>query len=320
MPTRATRLLAFAAVYLVWGTTYLGIRIAVADMPPILMAGFRFLTAGAALHLFLRLRGAPQPTFAQWKGQALIGLGLVGGNAIVCWAEQRVASDLSALAVGVAPIFTVLIAWAMPDGTRPNRLVCAGIALGLVGLLVLFGPGAFPAGSRPPMARIAALFLASAVWCLGSVYSKHAPAKVEPTLGASMQMLAGGAAAVAAALASGEGALWHPGAIAATSWLAFAYLVAIGSLVAYPTYVWLLKHETPARVSSYAYVNPLIAVVAGWAILHESIPVRCLFAVPLLLAGIAMITLTAGAGEPANAERSFWSFRWFKAPADLVRR
>src|ERR1035438_5573726 len=179
-PSRVSQVFGFGCIYLVWGTTYLAIRLAVADMPPFLMAAGRFLIAGGVLYGFLRLREGPRPLGARWKEQSLVGLGLVAGNAIVCWSEQFVPSGLTALAVGTAPFFMVIFSFLMPGGTRPSRLVVVGLLLGLAGLLILFGPGAFPAGQRPPSLRVAGLFLSSAAWCLGSVYSKHTGSQAAP--------------------------------------------------------------------------------------------------------------------------------------------
>ena len=293
VPSRASNLLGFACIYLVWGTTYLGIRLAVAGMPPFLLSAARFLIAGAVLYGCLRLRDGPRPREARWKDQSLVGLGLVGGNALVCWAEQQVPSGLSALAVGTAPFFMVIFSFLMPGGTRPSRSVITGLLLGLAGLIILFGPGAFPAGQRPPSLRVAGLFLSSAIWCLSSVYSKHTGAKAAPMWTAAMQMLAGGAAMLVASLALGEENRLGAAVMTPRSWGAFVYLTVIGSLVAFPAYIWLLKHNPPARVATYAYVNPVVALLAGWLVLGESLHLRMLLAVPVLIGGVVVIT-TAG--------------------------
>lgn len=302
-PSRTARLLGFATIYVVWGTTYLAIRVAVAGLPPFFLAGWRFVAAGAVLYgAVRRFGGALRPGWRDWRRQALAGICLVGGNAVMCWAEQSVPSGLSALGVGVAPMFMVTIAWMMPGGLRPSRLACAGIALGLIGLVVLFGPGAFPAGTRPPAPRVMALFVSSAIWCLGSVWSKHAGSKAEPLLAAAMQMIVGGGAMLAVSVLLREQGWARMGTADAASWAGFAYLGLVGSLLAFPTYIWLLKHESPARVSSYAYVNPVIAMIVGWLVLHETIPGRGLAAVPLLIGGIAMITRGTAVSPPGPAD------------------
>jgi drug/metabolite transporter (DMT)-like permease len=294
-PARAGLILGFGVIYLVWGTTYLAIRVAVTGMPPFLLAGVRFVAAGAALYLFLRLREGPRPVAARWLDQSLAGLCLVGGNAIVCWAEQRVPSGLSALVVGTAPFFMVFFAWLLPGGVRPSRAVAAGLVLGGAGLAILFGPGAFAPGQRPPILSVAALLVSSALWCLGSVYSKHTGAKTAPVWAAAMQMLAGGAAMLGGSVALDEAGRFRLAAMTLNSWSAFLYLTVAGSLVAFPTYIWLLRHNSPARVATYAYVNPAVAVMAGWLFLGETFPLRSLLAIPVLLGGVAVIT-AAGAG------------------------
>jgi len=298
-PSRTSFLLGFGCIYVVWGTTYLGIRVAVGGMPPFLLSAARFLVGGAVLYGFLRLREGARPKAARWRDQSLVGLGLVGGNALVCWAEQQVPSGLSALAVGTAPFFMVIFSFLMPGGTRPSRLVVTGLLLGLAGLIILFGPGAFPAGQRPPSLRVAGLFLSSAIWCLSSVYSKHTGVKAAPMWTAAMQMLAGGAAMLVISLILGEPNQFRVEAMTPASWGALIYLTVVGSLIAFPTYIWLLKHNPPARVATYAYVNPIVAVLAGWLFLGESLHLRLLLAVPVLIGGVVVITTAGMAARPA---------------------
>lgn len=300
-PSRARNFLGFGCIYLVWGTTYLGIRLAVAGMPPFLLSAARFLIAGAVLYGYLRLREGPRPGEARWKDQFLVGLGLVGGNAIVCWAEQRVPSGLSALAVGTAPFFMVIFSFLMPGGTRPSRSVITGLLLGLAGLIILFGPGAFPAGQRPPSLRVAGLFLSSAIWCLGSVYSKHTGARAAPMWTAAMQMLGGGAAMLVVSLVLGEENQFNMAVMTPSSWGAFVYLTVVGSLIAFPAYIWLLKHNPPSRVATYAYVNPVVALLAGWLVLGESLHLRMLLAVPVLIGGVVVITTAGMRARPSTA-------------------
>jgi drug/metabolite transporter (DMT)-like permease len=292
---------AFATIYLVWGSTYLGIRVAVETLPPFLLAGSRFLLAGGVLALLLRMRGAA-PTGLWNRDTLAVGICLVASNAIVSWVEQRVASNLTALMVGMAPFFMVLFNWLVPGGSKPNRAIAAGLAFGAVGIVVLFGPGAFPAGTRPPTVCLFALFAASAIWCLGSVYSKRTGHKSAPLWTATAQMLTGGALTFAFGLAIGEAGAFHPSEVTPASWAAFAYLAIIGSMVAFPTYIWLLKHSTPVAVSTYAYVNPIIALLLGWLVLGETLPARAWFAVPVLLGGVILVTY-AGAPKPAPARQ-----------------
>ena len=264
MPSRSALALAFAAIYVIWGSTYLGIRVAVETMPPFLMAGARFLLAGVLLLAFLRFRGAGWPSRAQWRDHTIVGVCLLlGGNAVVGWAEQTIPSGLTTLILGGSPLIMVVMEWLRPQGTRPTAVLWLGFAVGLTGLFVLLGPGALPEGVRPPPLSVAALLFASVSWWGGSLYGKHAKSGAEPIMAATLQMVTGGTINVLVGLALGE---WGPlqwVAVSGRSWLAWGYLVAAGSLVAFPVYVWLLKHCSPARVSTYAYVNPVIAVILG---------------------------------------------------------
>ncbi len=291
-PTRAALILAFAAIYLIWGSTYLGIRVAVETMPPFLMAGARFIFAGVLLFTFLKLRGAPWPTAEQWRANAIIGTFLLlGGNGLVAWAEQVIPSGVTALLIGVGPLFIVLTEWAWPGGTRPTALTFVALLLGLAGVAWLAAPweNAAQGGLHP--AGVVALLAACLFWGIGSIYSRHAKHGADPFLASSLQMLGGGAALTLTALVRGDFVNFRLGAIAPHSWLAFAYLVAIGSLVGFSTFVWLMKHSTPARVATYAYVNPIVAVILGWLILHEPIGPRTLVASAIIVGAVAIITV-----------------------------
>jgi drug/metabolite transporter (DMT)-like permease len=290
-PSRARLLLAFAAIYLIWGSTYLGIRIAVETMPPFLMAGARFAIAGAILFAILRMRGAAAPTAAQFRDHAVVGACLLlGGNAVVCWAEQRVPSGLTTLILGASPLVMVAMEWMRPGGTRPAGSLWLGMAAGVGGLFLLLGPGALPAGARPPAACVIALILSSVSWWAGSLYGKHSKNGAQPLMGAAIQMLCGSVFMVLTGLILGESSRLHFAAITPQSWLAFSYLVIAGSLIAYPVYIWLLGHSTPARVSTYAYVNPIVAVILGWAVLGEPLTPRILLAAGVIIGAVAIIT------------------------------
>lgn len=290
-PSRSAFVLAFAAIYLIWGSTYLGIRVAVETMPPFLMAGVRFLLAGVVLFAWVIGHGAAWPTRAQWRDHTIIGVCLLlGGNGVVAWAEQTVPSGLTTLILGGSPLIMVLMEWLRPDGTRPTATLWLGFGVGLVGLLILLGPGAQPEGVRPPIGSLVALFFASISWWGGSLFSKHAKSGAVPLMAASLQMLTGGAIMILVGLALGETSRVHLAAISARSWIAWSYLVVAGSLVAFPVYVWLLKHSTPARVSTYAYVNPIVAVILGWAILDEPLTSRIALSAAIIIGAVAIIT------------------------------
>jgi drug/metabolite transporter (DMT)-like permease len=290
-PSRTALILAFGAIYLIWGSTYLGIRVAVESMPPFLMAGARFLAAGTILFAGLRLRGTPWPTRAQWRDHTIVGVCLLlGGNAVVAWAEQTVPSGLTTLILGGSPLFMVLMEWLRPGGTRPSGMLWAGFAVGLTGLFILLGPGALPEGVRPPTFSVVALLLTSFFWWGGSLYGKHATSGASPLVAAAVQMVTGGLVMSLVGWLLGEPARLHLAAIPTRAWVAWGYLVIAGSLVAFPVYIWLLRNSTPARVSTYAYVNPIVAVILGWAVLDEPVTPRIALAATVIVGAVALIT------------------------------
>ena len=290
-PSRAALALAFGAIYLIWGSTYLGIRVAVESMPPFLMAGGRFITAGVILFAGLKLRGTAWPTRAQWRDHTIVGICLLlGGNAVVAWAEQTVPSGLTTLILGGSPLFMVLMEWLRPGGTKPTGKLWLGFAVGLTGLFILLGPGALPEGVRPPAASVVALLFTSLFWWGGSLYGKHATSGASPLVAAAVQMVTGGIVMTLVGLLLGEVTRLQLAAIPARAWWAWGYLVIAGSLVAFPVYIWLLRNSTPARVSTYAYVNPIVAVILGWAILNEPVTPRIALAAAVIISAVALIT------------------------------
>jgi drug/metabolite transporter (DMT)-like permease len=291
-PSRAKVGTAFAAVYLIWGSTYLAIRFAIETIPPFLMAGARFLIAGALLFVWVRSRGAPKPTRSQWIAALVVGgLLLAGGNGGVVWAEQRVPSGITALLVATVPLWMVLLDWLRPGGARPGPGVVGGIVLGLGGIALLIQPGSFMAGSAVDPIGAAVLGLAALSWAVGSLYSRHAKLPSMPLLATSMEMLAGGALLVVMGLATGEASDVVPSAISGRSATALLYLVIFGSLVGFTAYVWLLRVASPARVSTYAYVNPVVAVILGWAFASEPLTARTLVAAAIIVGAVALITI-----------------------------
>ena len=291
-PSRVALILAFASIYLIWGSTYLGIRVAIETMPPFLMAGARFLIAGGVLLAVLTLRGAPAPTARQWRTNAIIGTFLLlGGNGLVAWAEQFVPSGVTALIIGVQPLFFVLTEWAWPGGTRPSAITAGALVIGFLGVAWLAAPWEEVSSDTLHSGGIAAILLACVSWALGSIYSRHSHQGLDPLHASSVQMLTGGAILTLIALPHGDFQSLDLLAISARSWTAFAYLVVFGSLVGFSTFVWLLKHSTPARVSTYAYVNPIVAVFLGWLVLDESVNARTLIAAAIIITAVAIITV-----------------------------
>lgn len=291
-PSRTAIIVAFAAIYLIWGSTYLGIRIAIETMPPFLMASVRFLIAGGVLFAFLKLRGAPWPTRHQWIANTVIGTFLLlGGNALVAWAEQYVPSGITALLIGVGPLFIVLTEWAWPGGSRPTAITLGALLLGFVGVAWLAAPWESVSNGGLHAGGALAILAACVFWSIGSIYSRHAKHGADPFLAAALQMLGGGVAILVAAILHGDLGQFDFAAISARSWGAFAYLVIAGSLIAFSTFVWLMKHSTPARVSTYAYVNPIVAVFLGWLVLGEPVTSRTLVASAIIVTAVAIITV-----------------------------
>ena len=292
-PARWLVLSAFAIVYLVWGSTYLAIRFAVETLPPFSMAAARFLVAGGALYAYARVfGGAAAPTRAEWRTTAIVGvLLLVFGNGLVVWAELTVPSGMAALIVGIVPCCTVLVDWLRPNGTRPGGRVVMGLALGLAGLFVLIGPDAILGGGRIDYFGVAALVLASFTWSVGSVYARHVAMPRSPVLATGMEMLTASVGLAVLALLHGDFTAHAAAPISLVSIAGWLYLVVFGSIVAFTAYVFLLQVSTPERVSTYAYVNPVIAVLLGFAIAGEPLTTRMMLAAAVIVSGVVLITL-----------------------------
>jgi drug/metabolite transporter (DMT)-like permease len=290
-------MVAFATIYLVWGSTYLGIRVAVESLPPFLMAGTRYLVAGGLLAGWLAATRGFRTTGRQWRDNAVIGAFLIlGGNGLISWAELSIPSGMTALLIGSQPLITVLTEWLWPGGHRPTKITWAGLAVGFVGVAWLAAPWQHATEGGLDLGGVAAILTGCVCWALGSIYGRRLRQPAEPLAGAAMQMLAGSVALMLAASAHGDFARFAPAAVSLHSWLALGYLILMGSLVGFSTFVWLMKHSTPTRVSTYAYVNPLVAVFLGWLILGEPITARTLVAAAIIVVSVAIITTQRGRG------------------------
>ncbi len=294
-------LLAFATVYVVWGSTYLGIRFAIETIPPFLMAGMRMLSAGLLLYAACRLRGGDRPTWEHWRAAAVVGLlMLVGGNGLVTWSEQYVPSGLAALMIATVPMWMVLLDWLAFRGARPSRGIVLGVILGLVGVLILRMPS--DVGGEPiHLGGTIALLAACAFWATGSLHSRKAALPKSLFLAAAMEMIAAGVAFFIIATVMGEWGRFRLVEVSARSWMAVAYLSLFGSILALSAYTWLLRVTTPARVATYAYVNPAVAILLGAALANEAINGRVIIAAGVIIASVAIITLTRSrqAAQPA---------------------
>ncbi len=283
-------LVAFATVYVVWGSTYLAIRIAVQHWPPLWMAAVRFAIAGGGLYAVLRLRGAPAPGWRAWLAAAVVGgLMLGGGNGTVCWAEQWVPSGETALILAAGPLWTVLLPWLFRRAPAPRPLVGLGVIVGLVGVGVLIGghgAGAGAGGRALLLGRLSLLF-ASLSWVVGSLIQHRLPLPKSAALATAMEMVVAAPLLALAAAAHGDLARFHLAAITPGAWAALAYLIVFGSLAGFGSYVYVLVHAGPTRASTGAFVNPLIAVVLGAALAGEPMGARTAIAAAMIIAAVA---------------------------------
>jgi drug/metabolite transporter (DMT)-like permease len=299
-PSRTALIAGFAAIYLIWGSTYLGIRIAVESMPAFLMAGVRFLVAGGIVAAFIALTRGFKATARQWRDNALIGGFLcLGGNGLVSWAEEKVPSGIATLIISAGPVFIVLMDWAIlawskdgSRGSRPTVLTFAGLALGFAGLAILVGPDVLATGVNglDPW-RLLGLLGATFFWGVGMMIMRYTRDPAEPFTASGIQMICGSGWLLLVSLATGEWSRFDPAAMTGRSVLAWSYLVIFGSLVGFSTFTWLMKHSTPAKVSTYAYVNPVVAVFLGWFVLQETVSPRIFVAAAIIIAGVALITV-----------------------------
>ncbi|MCY3600925.1 MAG: EamA family transporter [Gemmatimonadetes bacterium] len=293
-PTRDL-LLAFAAVYLVWGSTYLAIRFGVETIPPFLLGGTRFLAAGVILAVVSRRRGAPVPKRAEWRAATVSGVFMVvGGNGLVCWAAQYVPSGLTALLVATVPLWLVAIARLGPDREATSPLEVAGLVLGLGGVVLLVSSsgadiGIRGAGANQVVAGALIVVGASVCWAIGSMYNRRAALPQPPLYGTALTMAAGGLILVLIGLAAGEFGRLSLGDVSLRSWLSLIYLAAMGSIVAFSAYMWLLRNVRPAAAGTYAYVNPVVALFLGWWLADEAFTLPMLAGTVIIVAGVVLV-------------------------------
>ena len=291
-PTRIRIIIAFAALYLVWGSTYLGIRFAIESIPPFLMAGSRFLLAGMIMFAIAWSQGAWKSSWANWRVSLIVGACLLlAGNGGVTISEQYIDTGLAALIVAIVPIYIVILGWATGIMPRPAPITWLGLVGGFAGVGVLLGPALrFPAnGGRHPATGMLILLVSSFIWSAGSLYSRTAKHAASPFLTAAQQMLCGGLLLLVTGVVTGEMRRFHPSSVSILSFASFIYLVVIGAVVGYTAYIWLLRHCDPAKVATYAYVNPIVAVLLGTFFAGETVTVRTLVAAALIVGSVALI-------------------------------
>jgi drug/metabolite transporter (DMT)-like permease len=290
---RGRILFAFTSVYLVWGSTYLFMRFAVETLPPVAVAGVRYFTAGLLLFAIAAWRSGAEPVRVPWRGHAIVGTLLTAGNGSVALAVQRIPSGVAALLVALTPCMMVLLEWWWRGGARPTLGVAAGLVLGLAGMAVLVGPSALGGERIDPVGAGIVLF-GSTAWAVGSVYSRTLPRFRSAVRTSAIQMLAGGLVVSLIALLVGDFGRFDPAAASFKSVFAFLYLILVGSLVGYSSYMYLLGVTSAARASTYAFVNPVVAVLLGAAFASEPLTPRVLAAGAIIVVAVALITLYGG--------------------------
>jgi drug/metabolite transporter (DMT)-like permease len=300
LPRRAAVFWAFAAIYVVWGSTYLAIRVVVGALPPFLAAGSRFLVAGALLYGWARWRGVESPAPRLWMPAFLLGgLFFLVGNGGVSWAETRIPSGLTALLAATSPLFTAIFESGHHGWRRPPLRAMVGIVAGLAGVALLVAPGEIIGGDHVDLAGAAAITLAALAWAGGSVLSHAVPLHSSPVLSTGMKMLAGGALLTVAGMLFGEGSRISPEMLTPNAILAWLYLIVFGSIIGFSAFTYLLRVTTPSKVATSAYVNPLVAVALGWALLGESVTPRTLVAAAIIIGGVMLIRWRSDVGpEP----------------------
>lgn len=303
-PPKQRLYLAFAAIYFVWGSTYLAIFYAIRTIPPFFMAGTRFLLAGLLLFLWSRLKGIPPPTRPQWRSASIVGaLLFLGGNGALSWGERRVPSGLAALLLSTIPLWMVLLGtfrfegdgevrfehrhWL--SGTHLSTRVIAGLVAGLTGIGLLVGPTDLLGHGRVDSLGAAVLLGGAFSWAVGSLISRPMALPASTLMAAAIEMTTGGVMLIILGFVAGESRGFHLDAVSQRSLFGLIYLIVFGSLIGFTSYNWLLTHSTPARISTYAYVNPVVAVFLGWLLAGEHVTLRTLLATLVVVSAVALI-------------------------------
>lgn len=289
--SRAKLFAAFAAIYFIWGSTYLFIKFAIEGIPPFMVGASRFLLAGSVLYLWARLSSGVKPEKQHWRDGIMLGVFLLGvGNGCVVWAEQHISSGITALIVAVVPLLVVVIDWLRPGGRHPGIAALLGLVIGLGGMALLIGPSAFLGAQDVDPLGAVVLFTGSLSWSAATVFGKRARVPPVPLLAAAIQLLGGALFLTAVSLIAGEPARVQLAEIPPRALLSVLYLAVFGSIVAYSAYSWLLRVATPTKIATYAYVNPIVAMLLGWLFASEEMSLRVLIAAAIVLAGVALIT------------------------------
>src|SRR5207248_10959602 len=284
-------LLAFAIIYFVWGSTYLAIRVGVREIPPFLMAGIRFTAAGMLMWAWMRVTGVPSPTWSEWRGASVLGtLMFLIDYACLFWAEQRVPSGIAAVILAMIPVCITLLEITFLRTQRLTLRLAIGLAIGIAGVIVLSNPWA-SLGEVPLDRRgLIALLVSCCGWSVGTIVTGKLTLPASKPMSAAAQMLSGGVQLLVLAAVAGEFTKFRAQDISSAAWLSLIYLIIAGSIIGYTAYVWLLHYESPTRVGTYAYVNPVVAVILGAVLGGEAMGRRTILGTALILISVAAIT------------------------------
>jgi drug/metabolite transporter (DMT)-like permease len=303
-------ILAFAIIYLVWGSTFLAIRVGVREVPPFLLAALRFLAAGVILYGWMRARGEPSPTGRQWRSAFLLAvLIFVLDYGLLFWAEQRVPSGIAAVMMATIPVFMALSEIVLLRTQKLTMRLSLALLIGIAGVVVLTNRSWELGGSPIETAGAAALIVASMSWSLSSALTRILPLPSSKVMSSGAQMLAGGVLLSVTAAGMGELRDFHPSTVSPGVWFALLYLIVAGSILAFTAYVWLIHHESPTKVGTYAYVNPVVAVVIGYFLGGEALGMRTILGTLFVLISVVVITTGRGKAQTISAPRSASSFR-----------
>jgi drug/metabolite transporter (DMT)-like permease len=285
--------LALLSLYIIWGSTYLAIFFVVETIPPFIGAGIRFLISGAILFIWRRLAGDPMPTRIQWRSAAIVGLLLLlGGNGLLSWSEQLIPSGIAALLIGTVPLWLVLIEFLRPGGTKPTWQAILGLFIGFAGIAVLIGPSEFTGHTQQfNMIGLLVCIAAAFIWSLGSIYSRSADLPKSALMSTGTEMLAGSIGLFFAATLTGEWKNFSIYAISQKSLDGLIYLILIGSLIGFVSYAWLLRNAPLPLVATYAYVNPLVAILLGSLLADEPLTPRTIVAAVIIIGSVVFINI-----------------------------
>ena len=296
--------IALLALYIVWGSTYLAIRFAVETIPPFLHASLRFLISGVILYIWRRAAGDSAPTFSNWKSTAIVGAALLlGGNGLVAWAEKSVPSGIAALMIATSPFWLTLFESLRAGGTKPTWQAILGLIVGFGGVFLLIGPAEIT-GAEESFDTFGTilLLLAPLFWSMGSIYAKNADMPTSTLLSTGMQMLTGAVSLFIVSLIRGELNGFSIELVSMRSWLGLLYLITFGSLIGFVSYGWLLHNAPISLVSTYAYVNPVVAVLLGNLLADEPLNGRILIAAAIIIGSVVLINGTRKAPAKKKVE------------------